>query len=99
EGLRAGRPGAGLAEGAAGQRLTHPISDRSKGRGRTRHTANRCRRVRPRPLMWGTSGTVKEAVTNGRDSMSRLGESAELLKCSFCGKSQKQVIKLIAGPG
>lgn len=31
--------------------------------------------------------------------MPRLGESADLLKCSFCGKSQKQVIKLIAGPG
>ena len=31
--------------------------------------------------------------------MARLGESSELLKCSFCGKSQKQVIKLIAGPG
>lgn len=26
-------------------------------------------------------------------------ESADLLKCSFCGKSQKQVRKLIAGPG
>jgi len=26
-------------------------------------------------------------------------ESADLLKCSFCGKSQKQVKKLIAGPG
>ncbi|MCL1923385.1 MAG: ATP-dependent Clp protease ATP-binding subunit ClpX [Propionibacteriaceae bacterium] len=31
--------------------------------------------------------------------MARLGESSALLKCSFCGKSQKQVIKLIAGPG
>ena len=31
--------------------------------------------------------------------MARLGESGELLKCSFCGKSQKQVKKLIAGPG
>ncbi|WP_026535648.1 ATP-dependent Clp protease ATP-binding subunit ClpX [Arthrobacter sp. H14] len=31
--------------------------------------------------------------------MARIGESTELLKCSFCGKSQKQVIKLIAGPG
>src|SRR5947208_8336579 len=30
--------------------------------------------------------------------MSRLGDS-DLLKCSFCGKSQKQVKKLIAGPG
>ena len=26
-------------------------------------------------------------------------ESTQTLKCSFCGKSQKQVIKLIAGPG
>ncbi len=31
--------------------------------------------------------------------MARLGEGSELLKCSFCGKSQKQVKKLIAGPG
>jgi ATP-dependent Clp protease ATP-binding subunit ClpX len=31
--------------------------------------------------------------------MTKLGESSDLLKCSFCGKSQKQVRKLIAGPG
>ena len=31
--------------------------------------------------------------------MARIGETSELLKCSFCGKSQKQVRKLIAGPG
>jgi ATP-dependent Clp protease ATP-binding subunit ClpX len=31
--------------------------------------------------------------------MTRIGESAEMLKCSFCGKSQKQVQQLIAGPG
>lgn len=30
--------------------------------------------------------------------MARIGESGDLLKCSFCGKSQKQVKKLIAGP-
>ncbi len=30
--------------------------------------------------------------------MTKLGESSDLLKCSFCGKSQKQVRKLIAGP-
>src|ERR671911_2162 len=30
--------------------------------------------------------------------MARIGDS-DLLKCSFCGKSQKQVKKLIAGPG
>ena len=32
-------------------------------------------------------------------NMTRIGESGDLLKCSFCGKSQKQVKKLIAGPG
>jgi ATP-dependent Clp protease ATP-binding subunit ClpX len=31
--------------------------------------------------------------------MARIGEGGDLLKCSFCGKSQKQVTKLIAGPG
>ncbi len=31
--------------------------------------------------------------------MTRIGESSDLLKCSFCGKTQKQVKKLIAGPG
>ena len=31
--------------------------------------------------------------------MSRLTDGAEALKCSFCGKSQKQVRKLIGGSG
>ena len=31
--------------------------------------------------------------------MARISETSDLLKCSFCGKSQKQVRKLIAGPG
>ena len=31
--------------------------------------------------------------------MARMGDGGDLLKCSFCGKSQKQVKKLIAGPG
>ncbi|WP_283135789.1 ATP-dependent Clp protease ATP-binding subunit ClpX [Rhizohabitans arisaemae] len=30
--------------------------------------------------------------------MARIGDSGDLLKCTFCGKSQKQVKKLIAGP-
>ncbi|MBO4206526.1 ATP-dependent Clp protease ATP-binding subunit ClpX [Micromonospora echinofusca] len=30
--------------------------------------------------------------------MARIGDGGDLLKCSFCGKSQKQVRKLIAGP-
>jgi ATP-dependent Clp protease ATP-binding subunit ClpX len=39
------------------------------------------------------TGSSKEAL------MTRLGDGADLLKCNFCGKSQKQVKKLIAGPG
>ena len=31
--------------------------------------------------------------------MARIGDGGDLLKCSFCWKSQKQVKKLIAGPG
>jgi ATP-dependent Clp protease ATP-binding subunit ClpX len=31
--------------------------------------------------------------------LARLGEGTDPLKCSFCGKGQKQVKKLIAGPG
>ena len=31
--------------------------------------------------------------------MARIGESGDLFKCNFCGKTQKQVKKLIAGPG
>ncbi len=31
--------------------------------------------------------------------MAKFGEGSDLVKCSFCGKSQKQVKKLIAGPG
>lgn len=31
--------------------------------------------------------------------MTKIGDTEELLRCSFCDKSQKQVQKLIAGPG
>ncbi|WP_142120846.1 ATP-dependent Clp protease ATP-binding subunit ClpX [Rarobacter faecitabidus] len=31
--------------------------------------------------------------------MTRMSEGGDLLKCSFCGKTQKQVKRLIAGPG
>src|SRR5215210_5597249 len=39
-------------------------------------------------------------VGRGRGALvARIGDGGDLLKCSFCGKSQKQVKKLIAGPG
>jgi ATP-dependent Clp protease ATP-binding subunit ClpX len=31
--------------------------------------------------------------------VARIGEMGDLCKCSFCGKSQRQVNKLVAGPG
>jgi len=31
--------------------------------------------------------------------VARIGEMGDLCKCSFCGSSQRQVNKLIAGPG
>ncbi|GAA5064310.1 ATP-dependent Clp protease ATP-binding subunit ClpX [Thermocatellispora tengchongensis] len=31
--------------------------------------------------------------------MARIGDRGDLLKCTFCGKSQREVRKLIAGPG
>jgi ATP-dependent Clp protease ATP-binding subunit ClpX len=53
-------------------------------------------------MRWApTTGSV-EAVAPHRTKgalVARVGESSDLLKCSFCGKSQKQVKKLIAGPG
>ena len=42
------------------------------------------------------SGPVPERE---RVVVARIGDGGDLLKCSFCGKSQKQVKKLIAGPG
>src|SRR5262249_24103621 len=33
------------------------------------------------------------------EEVARIGDGGDLLKCSFCGKSQKQVKKLIPGPG
>ena len=48
----------------------------------------------------GSSGRDRSPVARpgGEGLMAKFGDS-DLLKCSFCGKSQKQVKKLIAGPG
>src|SRR5262249_25622118 len=43
------------------------------------------------------SGPIR--CRGGGDVAAKFGGTGELLKCSFCGKSQKQVKKLIAGPG
>src|SRR6202140_4597477 len=41
---------------------------------------------------------TKGKRTRGTD-VAKFGDGGDLVKCSFCGKSQKQVKKLIAGPG
>src|SRR3954465_13895704 len=47
-----------------------------------------------------TRRAPRSGQTNWKDRLvARIGDGGDLLKCSFCGKSQKQVKKLIAGPG
>ena len=78
------------------------------GRGDCGH-AGRALRRRNRGASGPARGTVvarydpvtrRRPVGRGRGSrVARIGDGGDLLKCSFCGKSQKQVKKLIAGPG
>src|SRR5690349_987674 len=56
-----------------------------------------------RPARWPTTLGPSLGPADGRktgvDDVAKFGDGGDLLKCSFCGKSQKQVKKLIAGPG
>jgi ClpX C4-type zinc finger len=42
---------------------------------------------------------IVEATEGSRSRRESRADTAQLLSCSFCGKGQKQVKKLIAGPG
>ena len=44
-------------------------------------------------------GTAPGNEQGRASTVAKFGEGGDLVKCSFCGKSQKQVKKLIAGPG
>lgn len=56
--------------------------------------------ARPCPGPAPSNPTGGGPVTGTRRRVvARISDGADLLKCSFCGKSQKQVKKLIAGPG
>src|SRR5712672_2755212 len=59
--------------------------------------------TRPRPMgsstTWSLTGRRNACSEVQGDEMARPTESNEQLLCSFCGKSQRQVKKLIAGPG
>src|SRR4029077_9390033 len=89
---------------------TTPAS-RSRGSRRT-PTATSCSKPRRRrstasstrssthatsPTTQALSGQADRAT--GGAFVAKFGDGGELLKCSFCGKSQKQVKKLIAGRG
>src|SRR5882762_3536257 len=64
-----------------------------------------------RPASWPTrpapSGQAEQSHSRqhkrqneeGGAGVAKFGDGGDLVKCSFCGKSQKQVKKLIAGPG
>ena len=71
-----------------GVRLTSRPSWCAMGRTRPRRGAHERRTARR-----------AEGDTRKGTDVARIGDGADLLKCSFCGKSQKQVKKLIAGPG
>ena len=92
---------------------TTPAPTARRGHGvplSARHAATRVSRVRT----GGADGVPSEPAATGRRArrgpasgrtsegdrpVARIGDGGDLLKCSFCGKSQKQVKKLIAGPG
>ncbi len=46
-----------------------------------------------------TPSRYRQTQSRRGTTVARIGDGGDLLKCSFCGKSQKQVKKLIAGPG
>src|SRR4026208_1340068 len=48
---------------------------------------------------WSRTGRRNACSEVQGDEVARASEGNEQLLCSFCGKSQRQVKKLIAGPG
>jgi hypothetical protein len=55
--------------------------------------------MRPPPLVHRDAVGVLSAHGDSVRGPAMSVDERELLKCSFCGKSQKQVKKLISGPG
>ena len=74
---------------------------------RTRRLASRraagrpiaVRKSAPRRYRRGAVHAPHAGIDRDEVAVARIGDGGDLLKCSFCGKSQKQVKKLIAGPG
>ena len=52
-----------------------------------------------RPMVSGPPDSPEAPVVQATNERRPAGKPRQLIKCSFCGKSQNQVEKLIAGPG
>src|SRR5215472_5921014 len=57
------------------------------------------RAVRRLQLAGGSLREIAESAGGSRSWRKRRAGPGELVSCSFCGKHQKQIKKLIAGPG
>src|SRR3954469_11264422 len=109
-GVRAGRPGAGrsrgppAAPGPPAPRRSPDTPDPAvitadSGAG-VAFNGWRGQALPATPATPGRHAARDPQPPKGRDiPVARIGDGGDLLKCSFCGKSQKQVKKLIAGPG
>src|SRR5690606_10309771 len=96
-GGRRGRPGRGGGGGARGARRRPGGGTRRRHTRTARRHAYSCQRVSgPRPAAGGRSAWKESDMS--KVSGSNGGDSKNTLYCSFCGKSQHEVRKLIAGP-
>ena len=100
--VRPDRRGDRVPQGRSGARLS-PTAEKHD----PRHLVSGPRRGRhgvpsSGPLQDRTVQGVNAGAPARRDwrtrLVARIGDGGDLLKCNFCGKSQKQVKKLIAGP-
>src|ERR1700757_4907822 len=82
---------------ASSMRSSAPARQHSSRRPDTNPIPVRNDALRRYRREWGTPSTA--GPTRDEVAVARIGDGGDLLKCSFCGKSQKQVKKLIAGPG
>ena len=98
QGLRPDRRGA--REAARRRPSSHRLTGRNSGLIRVKSTPVGLDRGSGAGMLFSkrhTSATC-EARAMSDDRQSRSGDSGKILYCSFCGKSQHEVRKLIAGP-
>jgi ATP-dependent Clp protease protease subunit len=84
-----------LVSRGGGPHRSHPLTGWGSGRSVGRVHA----RLSGSDRLGSAIGHTVHERHEGVRQVAKFGDTGELLKCSFCGKSQKQVKKLIAGPG